>query len=215
MEPVKEKLDKIRKPEHDVSWTQRILISAGIALAGILVGVLQKGLDSTAVNDLPYILQRIDLTNYFGRLAVWILIATVISVYAETPLRASLNTVLFLTGMVAGYYAYSRFILGFLPESYMMTWIIMALASAVPAYICWYAKGEGPVAIIITAGILGVLLAQAFILTQGFYMTNITEAVTWALGVLVLYRKPKELIPALLLSIPVAFVYQLFIPYWG
>ena len=215
MKPVKEKLDKIRKPEHDVSWTQRILISAGIALAGILVGVLQKGLDSTAVNDLPYILQRIDLTNYFGRLAVWILIGTVISVYAETPLRASLNTVLFLTGMVAGYYAYSRFILGFLPESYMMTWIIMALASAVPAYICWYAKGEGPVAIVISAGILGVLLAQAFILTQGFYMTNITEAVTWALGVLVLYRKPKELIPALLLSIPVAFVYQLFIPYWG
>ena len=215
MEPVKEKLDKIRKPEHDVSWTQRILISAGIALAGILVGVLQKGLDSTAVNDLPYILQRIDLTNYFGRLAVWILIATVISVYAETPLRASLNTVLFLIGMLAGYYPYSRFILGFLPESYMMTWIIMAFASAVPAYICWYAKGEGPVSIVISAGILGVLLAQAFILTKGFYMTHITEAVTLVLGVLVLYRKPKELIAAILLSVPVAFIYQLFIPYWG
>ncbi len=37
-------------------------------MAGFALGVLQKWLDSGAVNELPIILQRIDIGNYFGRL---------------------------------------------------------------------------------------------------------------------------------------------------
>lgn len=46
-------------------------------------------------------------------------------------------------------------------------------------------------------------------------MTHAAEALTWVLGVDISYRKPKELPLTLALSMVVAFVYQLLIPYWG
>ena len=83
------------------------------------------------------------------------------------------------------------------------------------AYMCWFAKGEGVIAIIISSGILGVLFAQAFSLTQGFYVYHTMEVITWVVGVIVLYRQPKEFIVVLGLSLVIAIMYQLFIPYWG
>ena len=91
----KERLDKIREPDCGGSLRSRVLASAMIALSGILIGVLQKWMDSVAVNELPMFLQQIDIVNLMGRLTIWILIAVCISVYSKTPLRASLNTFIF------------------------------------------------------------------------------------------------------------------------
>ncbi|MBQ6540022.1 MAG: hypothetical protein IJL71_03245 [Oscillospiraceae bacterium] len=208
-------LDKIREPDKTGSLKNKILISAGLAILGFFLGILQKWLDGKAINELPFILQRIDIVNFFGRLGIWILLATVISVYSRTPLRASVNTFLFLISMVAGYYLYSHFVSGFLPVRYMMVWVAISFASLFLAYICWYAKGEGIPAVVISAVILGVLFSQAFLITQGFFVTHFTEVVLWIIGLAVLFRKPKEFAAVLALSVAVAFVYQTFIPYWG
>lgn len=215
MASLRERLDKIRKADESSTLSRRILESALIALSGVLIGVFQKWIDSMASNELPMFFQQIDIVNFMGRLAIWILIAVCISVYAKTPLRASLNTFLFLISMVAGYYVYCNFVLGFLPVSYMMIWVAIAFLSIPLAYICWYAKGEGIPAIVISAGILGVLLAQGVILTQGVYVTHMTEVVVWFIGAAVLYRKPKEFALVIALSIVIAVIYQMFIPYWG
>ena len=117
--------------------------------------------------------------------------------------------------MLAGYYLYCNYVLGFLPKAYMMMWVMISFATFFIAYICWYAKGEGVIAIIISSAIIGVLFAQAFSLTQGFYVYHLMEVVTWFIGVIILYRKPKEFVIELGLSVPVALIYQLVIPYWG
>ena len=54
----------------------------------------------------------------------------------------------------------------------MMIWTVMSFVSFFMAYICWYAKGKGSIAIFISSIIIGILLAQAFILSpsQGFYI---------------------------------------------
>ena len=70
-------------------------------------------------------------------------------------------------------------------------------------------------AVLISAGILGVLLAQAVFLIQGIRMTHLPEVLTWLAGVIILRRKPKEFALEMALSVAVALVYQLFIPYWG
>ena len=99
----------------------------------------------------------------------------------------------------------------------MMMWIVIAFASFFMAYICWYAKGEGIIAIFISSMIMGVLLAQAFNLnfTQGFYMYHFLEVITWLIGVILLRRKPKEYAIEIGLSVVIAFIYQLVIPHWG
>jgi hypothetical protein len=215
MASLRDRLDKIRKPEERRSIRSEVAVSIVISLSGVLIGIFQKWIDSMASNELPMFFQQIDIVNFMGRLAIWILIAVCISVYAKTPLRASLNTFLFLISMVAGYYVYCNFVLGFLPVSYMMIWVAAAFLSIPLAYICWYAKGEGMPAVVISAGILGVLLAQGVILTQGIYVTHMTEVVTWLIGAAVLYRKPKEYAVVMALSVVFAVIYQMFIPYWG
>ena len=208
-------LSKIRKPEQSLPLPKQILISALCVIAGFLIGIFQKWLDGGAVNELPRILQRLDIGNYFGRFAIWILLGTVLSVYAKTPLRAAINTFLFFLSMVTGYYLYCHFVLGFLPRTYMLIWIVLSFASPLIAFFCWYAKGDGFWAILLSACILGVLFSQAFLITQGFFVTHLLEVITWLIGVFVLFRKPKELAMELILSIVIDFVYQLFIPYWG
>lgn len=208
-------LEKIRTPKKGVSLKIQITATIGIMLFGFALGVLQKWIDGSPSNIFPLLIQQLDIRNYFGRLAVWILLATVISIYSSSPLRASVNTFFFFVSMLAGYYLYCNYILGFLPRAYMMIWVVMSFASIFLAYLCWYARGEGILAIVISSVIIGVLFAQAFSLTQGFYVYHITELITWIIGVVILYRKPKEFAIELGLSVVIAFIYQLVIPHWG
>lgn len=209
------KLDDIREPQKSSFNRFRLLICCGVLLSGATIGVLQKILDAAAFNELPKIFQSLDITNYFGRFAIWILVGTILSVYARRPLHAGINVFLFFIGMLAGYYIYCNYVLHFLPKTYMLMWIAVACISPVMAVVCWYAKGEGVISVIISAIILGIMFSQAFLITQGFYVTHAMEVVTWIIGVIILYRKPKEFVIEMVLSIAVAFVYQMFIPYWG
>lgn len=208
-------LNKIRTPEKGIPLKRQLMATIGVILFGFALGVLQKWMDGSPSNRFPLLIQRLDISNYFGRLAVWILLATVISIYSETPLRASINTFLFFVSMLAGYYLYCNYILGFLPRAYMMVWLVISFASVFMAYICWYARGEGIIAIIISSAIIGVLLAQAFSLTHGFYVYNIMEIITWIIGVVILHRKAKEFVIELGFSFVIAVMYQFAIPYWG
>ncbi len=207
--------EKIRTPGKGVPLKIQIMTTIGVMLFGFALGVLQKWIDGSSGNIFPLWMRQLDIRNYFGQLAVWILLATMISIYSKTPLRASINTFLFFVSMLAGYYLYCNYILGFLPRAYMMIWVVMSFASIFMAYICWYARGEGIISIIISSVIIGALFAQAFSLTRGFHVYSIMEIITWIIGVVILYRKPKEFAIELGLSVVIAFIYQLVIPHWG
>ena len=214
---IKAYFEQIRKQNKTVSFNRQIVITLGVILLGILLGILQKWIDGTGGSNLPMILQQLDIGNYFGRLAIWILLGTIISVYSESPLRAAINTFSFFISMLAGYYLYCNYVLGFLPRTYMIMWIVIAVASFFMAYICWYAKGNGTIAIIISSVIIGILLAQAFNLniTQGFYVYHSLEVLTWLIGVILLRRTSKEYAIEIGLSVVIAFIYQLVMPHWG
>lgn len=214
---IKSFLEKVRSPRKDIPLNKQIAETAGIILFGFVLGILQKWMDGTAANVFPVVIQQLDIRNYFGRLAIWILLATIISVRAKSPLRAAINTFFFFISMLAGYYLYCNYILGFLPKTYMMIWITISFVTFFMAYICWYAKGEGIIAIFISSMIIGVLLAQAINLniTQGFYVYHFMEVLTWIVGTILLRRKPKEYAIVIGLSVVIAFVYQLFMPHWG
>ena len=217
MRKIKTYFEQIRKPSKKLSYKSQIVITLGVILLGFLLGTLQKWIDGTGGSNLPLILQQLDIGNYFGRLAIWILLGTIISVYSESPVRAGINTFVFFISMLAGYYLYCNFVLGFLPKAYMMMWLLFAFASFFMAYFCWYAKGEGIIAILISSVIIGVLLAQTINLniTQGFYVYHSLEVVTWLIGVILLRRTLKEYAIEIGLSVVIAFVYQLVMPHWG
>lgn len=195
---------------------KQIIGTFGITVLGFVLGVIQKWIDGTPSNFFPLIIQQLDIGNYFGRLAIWILLAAIISVYSKSPLISSVNTFSFFISMLAGYYIYCNYVSGFLPKAYMLMWIGISFVTPFMAYICWYAKGQGLVAVVISSAIIGMLFAQAFSLTQGFYVYNVMEAATWIVGIIILFRKSKkEFALELILSFSIAFLYQLFIPHFS
>lgn len=214
---MKEFLERIRTPKTGIPLKRQLAATVGIILLGFALGVLQKWLDGTAANALPVLLQRLDIGNYFGRLAIWFLLGTAVSVYSASPVRAGINTFCFFISMVAGYYLYCHYVLGFLPRSYMMIWVLMSFASFFLAMVCWYAKGEGAPAVLLSAVILGALLAQAVNLRidRGLYVYHLMEVFTWLAGVLLLRRRGKEFAAEMGLSVVAAVLYQLILPHWG
>ena len=99
---IKSFLEQVRKPQNNISLNKQIVETAGIILFGFTLGILQKRMDCAPDNAFLVVMQQFDVGNYFGRLAIWILLATSISIYAKSPLRASINTFFFFISMLAG-----------------------------------------------------------------------------------------------------------------
>lgn len=129
---------------------------------GFVLGILSKWLDDTPSNGLPDLLQSMDLRNFFSRIAVWLFLAVGIAIYSYTPFSAACNVFVFFTGMLISYYGYSHFISGFFPKAYAFIWVCLTLISPFLGYICWYAKGKGKIAIILSAAILAVIWNATF-----------------------------------------------------
>lgn len=187
-------LNGIRKPIR-ISLSRKFLYSTLIFIAGVILGLISKVLDETLSNYLPYILETFDLRNFFSRMGVWIFLAVVISVYSKTPIRSAINVFLFFLGMVGSYYLYTVLVAGFFPKSYMMIWIIMTCISPFVAFVCWYAKGKGIIAISISSIIFMFISRQTF--SFGFWyidIINILEFLLWIATIFVLYQSPKQIL---------------------
>ena len=105
--------ESIRVPQKEESIKKQVKVIIEIILFGFVLGVVQKWLDESASQIFPLWLQQLDISNYFGRLSIWILLGTVISVQASSPLKASIHTFCFFISMLAGYYLYCYYIVGF------------------------------------------------------------------------------------------------------
>ena len=206
-------LVKIRKPNYSGPASIQIIYSILALCSGLILGAISKHLDYIPSNELPYLLEVLDLRNFFSRLAIWILLAVIISVYSKNPVRAGLNTFMFFVGMLVSYYAYTIFIAGFFPKQYFFIWLVLTLLSPFLAYICWYAKGNGIISLLISAIIIGVLFKQAFAFGLLYFdVRSYLEVAVWLIGVVVLYKTPKQLVGLLALSLVLAITLTAVLP---
>lgn len=196
-------LNNIREPKQ-ILIKQKIINSFMVLALGAVLGILSKVLDDIPSNWLPYFLQTLDLRNFFSRIGIWMFLATVISVYSATTFRAAINVFLFFAAMIATYYSYTIFIIGFYPKSYMMIWIGLTMLSPILAFVCWYAKGKGIFPLIISSFILAVLFGQAF--GYGMFLEYLSldyglEFLLWVAAIIILYQDLKQGIKMVGLSI--------------
>lgn len=206
-------LNNIRKPMQ-TSLTTKIVSSFLIFIAGIIFGVVSKVLDETASNYLPYFLQVMDLRNFFSRIGVWIFLGVLISTFSKSPIKAAINVFLFFAGMVGSYYLYTVKFAGFFPKSYMMIWIVMTAVSSLLAFVCWYAKGRGIIALCISSVILLIVARQAFGFgVWYFYIKYYLEMFLFIATIIVLYRSPKQIIKVLVTGV-ILFLLTSQISFW-
>ena len=136
-------LNDIRNVEKPISNNRKIINTIAVLFLGIALGTFSKFLDFRQA-ELPSVLMAIDgaldVHNFLGRFAIWVLIALCISIYSNSAIRASINVFAFFIGMVASYYLYSNYIAGFFPRSYAVVWIYICF-SIIGFYLLVY-KGE-------------------------------------------------------------------------
>lgn len=214
MTELQQKLNQIRIPAQ--SPRRKALIGVVITLvSGVILGVFSKWLDNLPLDSTIWwhrLLEKLDLGNFFSEFAIWMLIALILAVFSASALRAALNVFAFFAGMCAAYHLYTILFSGFNPVSYMMIWYGITLVSPFLAVICWYAKGEGPVSVI-----LDILIIAAFSLSCFgiglFYISSrgVLYLLVFVGSVLVLYQNPRRL----LITLPVGFFLSFLLsPIW-
>ena len=130
--------------------------------------------------------------------------------FSKTLLRASLNVFLFFVGMTVSYHLYKIMFSGFNPKSYMMIWYGITAITPILAFICWYAKGNNKISIIISSVILAVMLKESFSVgIWYFYFKSIIDTLLFLGTMTVLYTKPKNSVYSLLFAVILVIVYGL------
>ena len=209
------KLDRIRLRNQNFALKSKIINSLLIFLIGVFLGIFAKWLDNLALDDAIWwhrILEFLNLNNIFSEFAVWIFLAVTISVFSKTPLRSSLNVFLFFIGMNISYHLYTIFFSGFNPQSYMIRWYAITLVSPILAYICWYAKGDSKISILISSIILSIMFILCFNIGPWyFYLKSLVDLIIFAAILIVLYVKPKNILFSLLIGILLSFCVRLIV----
>lgn len=186
-------LHEIRRPKR-ISLSRKLLYSTLIFIVGIILGIVSKVLDTIPSNHVPYLLRFLDLGNFFSDMGIWLFLAVVISVYSQSPIRSAINVFLFFVGMVGSYYLYTVLVAGFFPKSYMMIWVVMTVISPFLAIVSWYAKGEGVIAIFISAIIFVFISRQTFAFGFWYFdIKNRLEFLLWIATFFVLFKSSKQI----------------------
>ena len=215
---MKKFLNDIRSAENPISGNRKIINTIAILLLGIALGTFSKFLDFRQA-ELPSVLMAIDgaldVHNFLGRFAIWVLIALCISIYSNSAIRASVNVFVFFAGMVVSYYLYSNYVAGFFPRSYAMIWVGFTMISPFLAFVCWYAKGKSRPAFVLSVLILAVLSNMTFVYGWGYFkVRSVLELIVFIIGLTVLRRDTlKSSVLMGTISIVFAFLLDMVIPF--
>ena len=211
-------LNRIRCANKQMPMSKKILHSIAVLFFGIVLGTVSKFLDTTPSNELPFIIERLDVRNFLGRFAIWILIAVCISIYSNSSIRAAVNVFTFFLGMVTSYYLYSTFIAGFFPRSYAMIWFGLTAISPLLAFACWYAKGKSKISLAISSLIIAVLFNMTFVYGWIYFdIYSSLELIVFICGLVILRRSTiKETIVTTAIGVIAAMILNMILPfYWG
>lgn len=215
---MKKFLNDIRSAENPISGNRKIINIIAILFLGIALGTFSKFLDFRQA-ELPSVLMAIDgaldVHNFLGRFAIWVLIALCISIYSNSAIRAGINVLAFFAGMVASYYLYSNYVAGFFPRSYAMIWVGFTMISPFLAFVCWYAKGKSRPAFMLSVLILAVLFNMTFVYGWGYFEArSVLELIVFIIGLTVLRRDTlKSSVLMGTISIVLAFLLDMVIPF--
>ena len=157
----------------------------------------------------------LDVHNFLGRFAIWVLLALCISIYSNSAIRAGINVLVFFIGMVASYYLYSNYAAGFFPRSYAMIWFGFTIISPFLAFVCWYAKGKSKPAFMLSILILAVLFNMTFVYGWGYFEAlSVLELAVFLIGLTVLRRDTLRCSVLMgTMSIALAFLFNMVIPF--
>ena len=194
---LREKMRAIR-PGKPVPFKPAAAVTAALFCGGGALGTLAKWLDTRALNSDVWWhrpIEKLALGQFFSDMAVWLLAALLIVVFSRSAGRAALNVFGFFAGMCLAYHACTLWLAGFDPGSYMLIWYSVTAVSPLLAVGCWYARGDGPVAVtlcvLIMAGFTLACFAVGWLYVE---YRGILYVLAFAGAAGALYKSPLRLL---------------------
>lgn len=203
-------LRSIRVPEKRYTVRQGIRRILLCLLLGAALGVLAKQLDLISYSGATFwerALEWLDLGNFLSDLPFWLAVGLAIAVYAPSAFQAGDGVFFFFLGMCGAYHWYSIHFGGFNPSGYMRIWYGLTVISPVLGWLCWYAKGKGPIASGIQALIFTVLLLSCFGIGFWYFdFRGILYTAAFLICVFMLNVTPKRTLACLGSAVLLAFL---------
>ena len=108
----------------------------------------------------------ITFDDIFARLGIWIFVAMLIAVHADTAEIAAARAFIFLISMLVVYYGYTISILRFCPRSQMIFWSVCAVCAPFLAAIVWQVNRKNLAADLITAAAISIFWEEWRLTTE-------------------------------------------------
>ena len=71
--------------------------------------------------------------------------------------------------MTISYHLYTIMFSGFNPINYMMKWYLITIGTPILGFICWYAKGNNIISLIISIGVLTAMMLCCFVIGMWYF----------------------------------------------
>ena len=169
------------RPCPRLSIKGELLFSCLVALLGLVMGFVAKATDSVSV-----------IGEIGTELGVWVFAAALIAAYSRHVLCAAANVLVFFLCVLASYYLYGYFVLGFFPKAYFVGWLAVAMGSPLPGALLWFSRARGAVGAVLSALPAAVLFHHGY---PAFYTHRFSLFFSLTLGVsccLLLPRTAKQ-----------------------